>query len=474
MTRRPKSAMRQYQRYMARMIIRWHEVLLAADMGLGKTVAVLTAIYALLETRRINRVLIVAPLLVATDTWPDEIDEWEHTCDLDYVVCTGTPAERRAALKKKADIVIVNRENFVWLVNQHKGWPWPFDMVVWDESSSLKSWSMRTQTKDPKKRNLTRFGALAQIRQRVEYMVLMSGTPAPNGLIDLGGQAYILDGGERLGENITTFRERYFDSDYMGWKYTPKPDAQDKIMDKLSDLMVTLRSEDYLELPKFIVNDRLVRLPGRIMDEYEEFEEQLVSEAYDVEAVSSGVLAGKLLQFANGSMYQETNKVTRHRPVVPIHDYKLWELESVLEEAAGESVLVAYSFQFDRDRILKRWPEMRLIAEEKNGIKDWNAGRIQKALVHPANIGHGTNIQHGGHIICWYGVPWSLELYQQLNARLWRSGQDAWAVICHRILCRGTLDMTVADSLEQKDATQDAITNRVRKRMFDIEDWMSR
>jgi hypothetical protein len=456
------------------MIIRWKYILLAVDMGLGKSAAALTAINALYQTGRINRVLIVAPLLVATDTWPDELDVWEHTCDLDYVVCVGTPAERKAALKRKALITIVNRENFVWLVNQHKGWPWPYDFVLWDESSSLKSWSMRTQSKDPKKRNLTRFGALAQIRQRVEYMVLMSGTPAPNGLIDLGGQAYILDQGERLGENVTAFRERYFDSDYMGWKYTPKPDAQDKIMDKLSDLMVTLRSEDYLELPKFIVNDRLVRLPRRIMDEYEEFEEELVSEAYDVEAVSSGVLAGKLLQFANGSMYQETNKVTRHRPVVPIHDYKLWELESVLEEAAGESVLVAYSFQFDRDRILKRWPKMRLIAEEKNGIKDWNAGKIQHALVHPANIGHGTNIQHGGHIICWYGVPWSLELYQQLNARLWRSGQSALTVICHRILCRGTLDMTVADTLEQKDATQDAITNRVRKRMFDIEDWMSR
>jgi len=428
-------------------------ILVAADMGTGKSAAVLTAIRELLDEFVIRKVLIIAPLRVATDTWPDEIAAWSHTRVLSRSVLVGTAAERARAAHENTELHIVNRENLPWL---WKLWGdrWPYELVVWDESSALKAWKKRTRC-----RQLTRFGALAAARKHIHRIVLLTGTPAPNGLQDLGGQAYVLDQGERLGRSRSSFEQRWFNSDYMGYTLTPKPHAEAEIMGLLGDVMVGLRAEDYIKLPPVVPNLVRVRLPDKVMQEYRRFERSMVSEAYDVEAVSRGVLTNKLLQFANGALYRGD------KSVVEVHDAKLDAFERVVEEAAGQSVLAAYTYRFDLDRLRKKYPRAVVFDESPNAVKDWNAGKIAIMLCHPASMGHGLNLQFGGHIACWYGLTWSLELYQQFNARLPRPGQKHHSVFIHHLVAVATADEDVLAVLSRKDATQRAVHEAVAVRL---------
>lgn len=462
---RKKSDLRAYQVFMAEQIINLKTVLLWADMGLGKTAAVLTAVRQLLDELAIRRVLIVAPLYVAENTWPEEFAQWAHLLALDYSVITGTPKQRLAALEADVDIFIINRENLPWLwkvMRKRK----LFCMIAYDEASRLKAGKKRTKGGKTTGARLSEFGALAKLRHAAEYVVELSGTPAPNGLIDLWGPAYIIDLGERLGEKRQHFLERWFDSDYMGYSYEPKPHAQKQIMRRLADVTVTLRAEDHIDLPPIIKNVIKVKLPKKVMDEYRRFERTLVSELYDVEAVSQGVLTNKLLQFACGSMYRDIEgSYPPKKEIVHVHDGKIAALESIVAEAAGEPILVAYGFQFDLKQIKKRFPKAVIAAEEKDWKKRWDAGEIQMLLAHPASMGHGLNLQYGGHIQVWYGLTWSLELYEQFNKRLARPGQKHPFVTIHHIICEDTAEEDVIEAMETKGANQEAITNAVRVRI---------
>ncbi len=538
---RSRDKLRPLQLYLADIIEGLPAAMLAVDMSLGKTGAVLTAIRKLLDQFVITKVLVVAPKRVATDTWPDEIGAWTHTKALTYSVLVGSPVDRSKAARENTEIHIINRENLVWLVN-FWGEAWPYDMLVWDESSRLKAGKKRVKVKkakpstavkdgreisfeemqkafadlldvegpqrlarraaiirylksigaaklsevpkkmraaafdfardtlakfEAKKPPLSEFGSICKVRRYFDKVVELSGTPAPNGLIDLWGPTYLLDGGQRLGANITAFKNRWFDSDYMGWKIEPKENAFDEIMGKLSDVMFGMRAEDYIDLPEVIPNPIYVTMPPTMLKEYRRFERTLVSELYDVEAVSRGVLTNKLLQYANGGLYRKDESVVPARnSVVPVHELKLDALGSVIAEAAGNPVLTAYSFRFDLDRLVKRFPKAVLFENEPDFVKLWNAGKITHGIAHPASIGHGLNLQFGGHIACWYGLTWSLELYLQFNMRLPRPGQRSPFVVIHHIVTKGTADEDVLRVLGRRGATQDAVTDAVRIRLL--------
>lgn len=457
--------LREYQHWLIRKMRKLKVMLLAIDMGMGKTAICLYAIKSMLLID-VRRVLVVAPKRVATETWPDELNQWKELRSLTYTVMTGTPKQRALAFRKNADIYIINRENLPWLWRHIKSsfkkgkiTKFPFDTMIWDESSGLKSWSKRASTSG----KMNRFGVASAMRKYLDRVYELTGTPAPNGVIDLGGQMYILDQGERLGQTKDAFLKRWFDTDYMGYEYTPKAHAFDDIMDRCCDVMYSLRAEDYIDLPKQLVIPRYVKLPSKLMREYEKFERTLYSETYDVEAVSSGVLTNKLLQFANGSMYR--NIEGEKRKVVHIHDYKLDELERIYEEANGASILCAYGYEFDVDRIMKKFPKAVYEGEDRNFIKHWNSGKMKLGLVHPASLGHGTNIQFGGHIQVWYGLTWSLELWQQFNKRLPRSGQKAHTCFCYPIVARNTVDETVLATMQLRGATQDKVHAAVKARI---------
>jgi hypothetical protein len=475
-SKRPRSMMRSYQRYLSDCIFTMPYLLGAAEMSLGKTGATLDGVRRLLRADPKLRCLIVGPLEVAKSTWPDEIAEWEHLEDLTYTVVVGDQAEREAALKVDADLTIINRENLPWLwqhIGGERGWRW--QILVYDESSRLKGFNFRTpnKKKDPKtgamvskKPTLTEFGVLAMARKKMKHVVELTGTPGPNGIFDLGGQIYLLDQGERLGRNKTNFTANFFDTNQFSHKVTPKEGAKDQVMSKVKDIMIVLRSQDYIDLPPQVFNPIWVNLSTQHMKQYREFERTLVSEVYDVEAVTRGVLTNKLLQFANGGLYRTDEDVyPPKRETIAIHDVKLRALERVIEEAAGNNVLIAYSFKFDKDRIKKRFPKAVFFDEEPDFVKKWNAGKIEIGVAHPASIGHGLNLQHGGHIQCWFGCTWSLEYWDQFNRRLARPGQRNHCVFIHVILARGTEDERQYAALQTKGSTQDDIMNAVRVRL---------
>lgn len=456
---------RDYQWYFAKLIVRQDALMLCLPMGTGKTLTVLTAIRELLDSGVRRKVLVIAPLRVAENTWPDEIEEWRHTRAMTYSVLTGTIAQRSKAARSNAELHIINRENIRWLVN-FWGDRWPYDMVVYDESSRLKSGKKRTGgTKAGAKRNLTEFGALCSVRKYIDQVVELTGTPSPKGLRDLWGQAYFADQGKRLGTKKTAFESRWFDKDYMGWSLEPKPHAEAEIMGLLSDIMFGLRAEDHVDLPPIVYNNVVVTLPKHIRERYKQFERDSVSLAYDVEAVNGGALTNKLLQFANGSMYR-LNESSGENEIVHVHDYKLDALDSIVQEAAGEPILLAYNFRFDLHQIKKRYPKAVLFEDEPNAVKLWNKGKIGMLLSHPASIGHGLNMQHGGNIAVWYGLPWSLELYQQFNMRLPRPGQREDHVYIHHIIAKGTADEVVLQTLQERAVTQDRINEAVRVRVI--------
>lgn len=452
MTLRPRSALREQQQIIYEHIVGSPAKLIVSTMGSGKSGATLTALRDLLDTFQIRRVLVVAPLRVARDTWPDEIETWEHTRSLTYSVCVGTEAQRRAALRQDVEIVVINRENLPWLwVELGNGERWDFDCVIVDESSMFKAGKKRTKT-----RALTRFGVLCQARKKIDRIYLLTGTPAPNGVFDLWGQVYLLDQGQRLGSTQKSFADRWFDVNRYTFKVTPKSYAESEIMKKIGDVMVSLPTLEIVPPPVFV--PVRVKLPTAVKKEYDRFEATLVSEAYDVEAVSRGVLTNKLLQAANGGLYRED------KSVVPVHDMKLDALDDLIEQAGGDSVLVFYAFKFDLDRIRERHPEAVVLNESETAVKDWNEGRIKILLAHPASCAHGLNLQYGGHIAVWFGLTWSLELYQQANARLPRPGQKH-VVAIYQIIAEETVDEDVLRVLDSKAATQDGVTRAVLHRL---------
>jgi SNF2 family DNA or RNA helicase len=469
---RRRTKMRKYQRRVSRRIQKMGCAMLQIDMGLGKTGTVLDAARHLFDQFEIRQLLVVAPLLVAEETWPDEIEVWEHTRLLSYEVITGDVARREARVRIKADIHIINRENLPWLID-FWGDKWPYDAAVIDEISGFKNpRKMTDPTKAAQaeaeakmaaaakrgktirvaaKRNRTRFGAFCKVRKYMRWVIGMTGTPAPNGLLDLWSQYYMLDQGYRLGSDFKSFTDRWFDSDYMGYKFTPKANAFREIMALIADITISMDSADYIELPPRVNIPIYVTFPDKVMKSYKKFERTFLLEEHDIEAVSEGVLTQKLLQLANGSVYDE------EKTPVEIHDLKLEALERVVEENPGQPILVAYSYKFDVAKIKKRFKHAVTLEDDPKAVKNWNAGKIQMLVVHPASAGHGLNLQYGGYIAVWYGLPWSLEWYMQFNKRLHRPNQKAERVLIYHLLAKGTVDERVMAALIEKAAEQDNV-----------------
>ena len=402
-----------------------------------------------LDKFEIRKVLVIAPLRVARDTWPSEIRKWEHLKGLSYSVAVGTEKERIDALMTRSTMYIINRENVDWLVNK-SGIPFDFDMVVIDELSSFKSYGAK------------RFKSLLKVIPSVNRIVGLTGTPSSNGLMDLWAEFRILDLGQRLGRYITHYRNTYFTPDKRNaqviFSYKPLPGAEDKIYKQISDITISMKSIDYLKMPECIVNEVSVSLNEKEWNIYSKFKDDMVTKLGDeeIDAVNAAVLSGKLLQMANGAVYDSENKAHI------IHDKKLDALEDLIEGANGKPVLVAYWFKHDLERIKNRFP-VRQIKASKD-IEDWNEGNIPIAVIHPASAGHGLNLQSGGSTLIWFGLTWSLELYQQTNARLYRQGQNE-TVIIHHILTKGTIDEDVMTALTKKEETQTSLIDAVKAKL---------
>ena len=444
-----------YQRYATDFILAHPEAAILLDMGLGKSVISLTAIWELCLNRfEIGRVLVIAPLRVARDTWPAEIQKWDHLRGLTYSVVVGTEKERRAALMRSASVFIINRENVQWLV-EDSGIPFTFDMIVIDELSSFKSWQAK------------RFKSLLKVRPDVKRIVGLTGTPSSNGLMDLWAEFRILDLGKRLGRFITHYRDAFFLPDKRNqqqvFTYKPRPGAEEEIYRRISDMTISMRATDHLKMPERVENRVVVRMDDREREIYDRMKADLIVQikGQEIDAVNAAALSGKLCQMANGASYTEDHSV------VQIHDQKLDALEDLIEGANGKPLLVAYWFKHDLARIQKRFPQAREIRTSKD-ITDWNAGDIPVALIHPASAGHGLNLQAGGNTLVWFGLTWSLELYQQTNARLWRQGQTAGTVIIHHIITEDTIDERIMDALERKDKTQSALIDAVKAQLGGI------
>lgn len=391
----------------------------------------------------------IAPLRVASQTWPAEIKKWDHLKGLSYSVAVGTEKDRINALMKRATIYIINRENVDWLVNK-SGIPFDFDMVVIDELSSFKSYGAK------------RFKSLLKVRPSVRRIVGLTGTPSSNGLMDLWAEFRVLDLGQRLGRYITHYRSAYFVPDKRNaeiiFSYKPLPGAEERIYNQISDITISMKSADYLKMPKCITNEVPVYLSEKEWSIYSDFRDEMVANLGDeeIDAVNAAVLSGKLLQMANGAVYDDKNKVHL------IHDRKLDALEDLIEGANGKPVLVAYWYKHDLERIQKRFP-VRQIKSSKD-IEDWNDGSIPIAAIHPASAGHGLNLQSGGSTLIWFGLTWSLELYQQTNARLYRQGQNETVVI-HHIIAKNTIDEDVMVALTRKEKTQTSLIDAVKAKL---------
>lgn len=435
-----------YQSYATGFIENHKVSALVLDMGLGKTVITLTAIGNLLATGEIERALVIAPKRVAETTWPDEIEKWDHTCGLSFSLIAGKPKKRRKAASAFADIYIVSRDNLSWLIS-HTDFPLSRTMVVIDELSSFKSWRSK------------RFKAMMAIRPYISRIVGLTGTPSSNGLMDLFAEYKVLDMGKRLGFYITRYREKYFVPDKRSrdiiYTYKPKPGAQEEIFHRIEDITISMKAEDYLKMPPILYNSYPVEMNEDERDIYDSLKQDMVVslKASTIDAVNAASLSGKLVQLANGAVYNENEK-----PVI-LHDHKLDALEDLIEAANGKSVLVAYWFKHDLMRILLRFPDARMLRTPRD-MSDWNAGRIFIGLIHPASAGHGLNLQQGGSTLIWFGLTWSLELYQQTNARLYRQGQKH-AVVIEHIITKNTIDERILEMLEKKEETQSALIDAV-------------
>lgn len=435
-----------YQKYAIEYIKSHPITALFLDMGLGKTVTTLTAIRDLMyDAFEVKRVLVVAPLRVARDTWPDELRKWDHLKELTCSVVVGTVAERRRALQQDADIYIVNRENLAWLYENSR---LDFDMVVLDELSSFKNHQSK------------RFRTMKALRPKVKRIVGLTGTPSGNGLMDLWAEFRILDMGERLGRYISQYRNLYFQPDKRNgmvvYSYKPLPGAEEAIYHQISDITVSMKATDYLEMPELVSVAKEVCLSETEKKRYDELKKSLVLElpGGEVTSANAASLTLKLSQMANGAIY------TDGKDVAAIHDRKLDALDDLVESANGKPVLVAYWFKHDKDRIRERMEARELRGPQD--FADWNAGKIPVALIHPASAGHGLNLQQGGSILIWFGLTWSLELYQQTNARLWRQGQADKTVIIQHIVAKDTIDERILNVLKHKNGTQAALIEAVK------------
>lgn len=424
------------------------------EMGLGKTITTLTAIDELMyDCFEIRKVLIIAPLRVANSTWPSEIKKWEHLKLLRYSIVTGNEAERIQALNTKAEIYIINRENVDWLVNK-SGVAINFDMLVIDELSSFKSYTSK------------RFKSLLKIRPYFKRVVGLTGTPSSNGLMDLWAEFRILDFGKRLGRYITHYRNKYFVPDKRNgmiiYSYKPQEDAEQQIYEAINDITISMKSCDHLKLPELIMNEVEVVLEDKEAERYEDFKKEMVMTMgeEEIDAVNAASLSNKLLQLANGSIYDEEKNYHT------VHDKKIEALEQLVEEANGKPVLIAYWFKADKERIEQRFKVREI--QSASDIEDWNKGEILVGLIHPASAGHGLNLQQGGCTLIWFGLTWSLELYQQTNARLYRQGQNQTVVI-HHIITKNTIDEDVMKALKRKERTQEALMSAVKARIGESE-----
>lgn len=423
-------------------------------MNISKTVSTLTAIDNFIWLGEIKKVLVIAPLRVAEDTWSTEVEKWDHLKHLRISKVLGTPKQRERAMSTEADIYVTNRENVEWLVKQYFG-AWPFDMCVIDELSSFKS------------SKAIRFRALKKVRPYFKRIVGLTGTPAPNSLIDLWPQIYLLDGGQRLGKTITGYRERYFSpgrrNGYVVYNWELKDGAEKAIHEKIGDICISMMAKDYLDVPERIDNRIEVPLSDSAKAEYKRLEKDLILElnGEDITAANAAVLTNKLLQMANGAIYTESKQV------INIHDEKINKLEEIVDISNGKPVLVFYNFKHDFDRISKLLDKLKVkyqTLDNSEDIKAWNNGEIEVALLHPASAGHGLNLQYGGNIIVWFGLTWSLELYQQANARLHRQGQKE-NVIIHHLVAKGTVDEDVMNALANKEVNQNMLLEAVKARL---------
>ena len=437
----------EYQEYATKFIEDNEESAVFLECGLGKSVITLTAIKNLMARGEVSRVLVVAPLRVGKTTWPEEIGKWDHLGGLTYAVAIGSVAERLNALKAQADITIINRENVEWLIDK-SGMPFDYDMLVIDELSSFKSFKAK------------RFKALLKVRPKITRVVGLTGTPSSNGLMDLWAEFRLLDLGERLGRYITRYRLAYFTPDKRNaqvvFSYKPLPGAEERIYDKIDDITISMRASDYLKLPSLVMNTVVVEMGEKEKDIYDNLCDDMVVSLgeSEIDAVNAASLSNKLLQMANGAVYGEEQSVHH------IHDEKLNALEDLIESANGKPVLVAYWFKHDLARIKAKFPFVREIKTDAD-IRAWNRGEVEVGVIHPASAGHGLNLQTGGSTLIWFGLTWSLELYQQTNARLYRQGQKNTVVI-HHIVTKGTIDERVLKALEKKEKTQNSLIDAVK------------
>lgn len=444
-----------YQRYATEFILSHPIAAVILQMGLGKTVCTLDAINRLMyDSFEVSKVLVIAPLRVAKVTWSDEIKKWDNLSHLRYSVAVGTEKERIEALKKDADIYIINRENVQWLVEKSKV-PFEFDMVVIDELSSFKNW------------NSKRFKAFMQVRPRVKRIVGLTGTPSPNGMMDLFAQFKCLDMGARLGRFITQYRNQYFVPDRMNgqivYSYRLRPGAEKQIYDKIDDITISMKAMDHLKMPELIETRYPVYMDENEQALYDEMREDylLPYKEEAITAANAAALSGKLCQMANGAIYSDSGEA------VHIHDRKLEALEDIIEAAQGP-ILLCYWFKHDLERITEKLDQLKVsysrIVTEEN-IRKWNEGKYNVGLIHPASAGHGLNLQHSSNHIVWFGLTWSLELYQQTNARLWRQGQKQDTVVVQHIVTAGTIDEDILDALTHKDASQTRLIDAVKARL---------
>tara|TARA_R110000868_G_scaffold83676_1_gene236118 strand:- start:19 stop:1383 length:1365 start_codon:yes stop_codon:yes gene_type:complete len=411
---------------------------LLLEMGLGKSVSTLTAIVDLLEDFSVRRVLVIAPLRVANSVWAQEVKKWRHLLGLRVSVCTGSEKQRLTALHMDADVFVINRENITWLVEKKRA-KWPFDMVVIDESSSFKNATTK------------RFKSIRKILPDTEYMVLLTGTPSPNSLLDVWSQIYMIDFGLALGRTMTAYKQRFFEQDYMGYNWALRDGAEKTIHSLIEPNVIHMSAKDYLDVPDRIDLTERIELEPAIMAQYKSFEKNLLLEldnGDEVEAMTAAVLANKLLQTANGSAYTDKNGSW-----TAIHSEKLDALAEIIEDNPNENILVAYNYRFDLERLQAKFKKAVVLDKKQETIDRWNRGEIKLLLAHPASASHGLNLQNGGSMIVWFGLTWSLEYYQQFNARLHRQGQLKPVRIVH-IVCADTIDERVMNVLSMKNATQ--------------------
>lgn len=447
-----------YQQHCIEQILKVKKLGLFLDMGLGKTVTTLTAVKELKYNRfQVRRVLIIAPKKVAEGTWTKEAAKWDHTKMLRVSPVLGSQTKRIRALNTPADLYIINRENVVWLVDYYRN-SWPFDMVVVDESSSFKSHSAK------------RFKALASVGSYIDRLVELTGTPSPNGLDDLWAQVFLLDGGERLGKRYTQFRERYFQPDKRGadgmiYSYEVKPGSEGSILERISDICISMKAEDYLQLPDITYHEIPVELDSKASKAYYELEREMVlalpEDEEEISVTSAAALSNKLLQLANGAVYDEDHSVHE------VHGCKVEAFMELIESLQGKPALVFYNFQHDRTRILKALEKTGLRVRELKTTQDeddWNARKIDILLTHPASSAYGLNLQQGGNHVIWFGLTWNYELYTQANKRLHRQGQEE-KVIIHHLICSGTRDEDVMEALKRKDDVQSWVMESLKARI---------